>query len=421
MTHNALVELLSNSHQDLVPLRNHTFRIGKLFKGATHFDCLVAFANTKGLDEIWEPLIEALDKGMRARFVVGLDFFQTAPDTLEWLLELAETDYPRQVKFFISSASRKRTFHPKAYVFQYGKSYGKGPCKALIGSANMTLGGFCNNHEFSVCLEEAGAELAKAVDTAIASMHNEKEIEAATVALIEEYSRQHAIYALHTKLALKKAKASVTRKAAPAGEIYLDDLKTILELMKADAPDDEFSRQQHLRSTARVFAKDRLKDIRTKPVRTPAAFLTYYGPLVASGWKSGNLNRRKATVAKSAPKVQSALKGIDKLFQSNANTSVEKAYGFLRTMLRNVKHVGPNIISEILHTYDNTRFAVMNKNSATGLAMADIKGYTKNLTKAGVDEERYAEFCADMDRVRVALGLANLSELDALFNYAYWR
>lgn len=405
----------------LAPQRNHALRISKLFKGATHLDCLVAFANTKGLDEIWEPLIKALDKGMRARFVVGLDFFQTEPDTLEWLLELAKDDYPGQVEFLISSEFRERTFHPKAYVFQYGNKYGEGPCKAVVGSANMTLGGLSNNHEFSVYLEEDGAKLAKAVNAEITRMRIETEIEVATEARIEDYARQHAIYALHAKLALKKAKASIPRKSSPSGGLYLDDLNAILELMKADAPDDEFSRQQDLRTTARAFSKDRLKDIRTNPVNTPAAFLTYYAPLVASGWESGNLKRRKATVAENGPKIQAALNALENLFQTTPNVSVETAYGLLRSMLMNVKHVGPNILSEILHSYDNTRFAVMNKNSVTGLAMAGIKGYAKNLNKVGVDGPRYAEFCADMERVRAGLAFANFSELDALFNFAYWR
>jgi HKD family nuclease len=388
MAYTSVVKLVTNTNPKLTPQSNHTLSISKLFKGATHLDCLVAFANTKGLDEICEPLINALDKGMCARFVVGLDFFQTEPDALEWLLELAEEDYPDQVQLFISSESRERTFHPKAYVFQYRKKYGKGPCKAVVGSANMTLGGFSNNHEFSVYLEEAEAEFAKAVDAEISRMLAETEVITATQELIDEYARQHAIYALHTKLALKKAKASISRKLAPSGGLYLGDLQAILALMKMDAPHDEFSKQQALRKSARVFAKTQMDSIRTKPMNTPQDFLAYYAPLVArggKGWQSGNLNRRKATVAMSCLAFQAALQVIEAFFQHNPKASVEQFYGRLRSRLVSVKHVGPNIITEILHTYDNTRFAIMNKNSVSGLAMA------------------------------------NITELDALFNFAYWR
>ena len=41
--------------------------------------------------------------------------------------------------------------------------------------------------------------------------------------------------------------------------------------------------------------------------------------------------------------------------------------------------------------------------------------------KASVDGARYAQFTADAERLRQGLGLNDLSELDALFNFAYWK
>lgn len=55
------------------------------------------------------------------------------------------------------------------------------------------------------------------------------------------------------------------------------------------------------------------------------------------------------------------------------------------------------------------------------MGLANIGGYPELPTKKTVDGALYARFAADAERLRQGLGLTDLSELDALFNYAYQR
>lgn len=73
------------------------------------------------------------------------------------------------------------------------------------------------------------------------------------------------------------------------------------------------------------------------------------------------------------------------------------------------------MLTEILHTNDPLRFAVMNKNSVNGMTLAEYRSFPEAPGKGNVDAALYADFCAKAKRVRVALGLADMAELDA-----YW-
>ncbi len=77
-------------------------------------------------------------------------------------------------------------------------------------------------------------------------------------------------------------------------------------------------------------------------------------------------------------------------------------------------------MTEILHSFDNLRFVVMNQNSVSGLSLADAGGFPNNPSKDTVDAVMYAKFCKQAGEVRDQLGLNTFTELDALFNYAYW-
>lgn len=47
-------------------------------------------------------------------------------------------------------------------------------------------------------------------------------------------------------------------------------------------------------------------------------------------------------------------------------------------------------------------------------------GYPLRPNKQSVGGASYAKYCRQADEVRQALGLTDFTELDALFNYAYW-
>lgn len=409
-------QLLVNS----VPSANHSVSVEALFQGATQLDCMVAFARLSGYTKLETTLWAALDAGLSARFVVGLDFYHTEPPVLEALFELVDC-YPEQFEFFISGLNRTRTFHPKAYAFQYADA----SCKVVIGSANLTAGGLSLNHEFSLFTESSNCTLADQVASEIADLLQSGEIEVATRARLDEYARRHKIYALHNRAAKLNAeadcKSATTKKASSKGAVYLPTLLSILTLMNADRTESGFISQQRARARRHANALGYLYKLRTQPVDTPARFIMYYEPLVSgSGWHSGGLERGKNIVAKKGPVFQNGLNDLYTQLQANPQLSAKDAYSMLHSYLSCIPKAGTNVLTEVLHTFDPLRFAVMNKNSVHGMTLAGYRTFPEKPNKNNVNAALYADFCAKAELVCAALGLANLGELDALFNYAYW-
>ena len=63
----------------------------------------------------------------------------------------------------------------------------------------------------------------------------------------------------------------------------------------------------------------------------------------------------------------------------------------------------------------------MNQNAVSGMCKANILEFPQHPSKSNVSAEGYASFCKQAEIVRRELGLENFLELDALFNYAYWK
>ena len=409
-------QLLFNS----VPSANHSVSVEALFRGATQLDCMVAFARSSGYMKLEKTLCAALDAGLSARFVVGLDFYHTEPPVLDALFELVDS-YPEQFELFISGQSRTRTFHPKVYAFQYADA----SCKVVIGSANLTAGGLSLNHEFSLFTESSNCTLADQVASEIANLLESGEIEVATREHLDEYKRRHYIYELHNRAAKLNAetdcKSATTKKAPSKGAVYLPTLLSILTLMNADKTEFGFISQQGARTRRLANARGYLDKLRTQPVDTPARFIKYYEPLVSgSGWHSGGLERGKNIVAEKGTVFQKGLNDLYTQLQANPQLSAKDAYSLLHSYLSCIPKAGTNVLTEILHTFAPLRFAVMNQKSVHGMTLAGYRTFPEKPNKSNVNAALYADFCAKAERVCSALGLANLSELDALFNYAYW-
>ena len=141
--------LLSNEGPD------HSNRLLEHLAWADRFVCVVAFAKMTGLSLFAVRPKKRLAKGMRATFVIGLDFYQTQPELLTELMKLKDVG---DVEVYMGAIGRNSTFHPKLYLFQTDAE-----TRTIIGSANMTMGGLRSNHEMSAELAGQGAGLAKKV------------------------------------------------------------------------------------------------------------------------------------------------------------------------------------------------------------------------------------------------------------------
>jgi hypothetical protein len=342
---------------------------------------------------------------MEATFIVGINFFQSEPDLLDELRKLT-SKHPEQIKVLMGANSNSYTFHPKIYAFK-----GHREATIIVGSANLTGGGLRNNHEASMAITESGFATIRKIDHWIARLERDADLVEATSERIEEYRAQWAIARAQARLALAR-----TTRALHASTSRFETLSEILREMTSDASEAGFVRQVAEREENREKAKAVLNRLASDANNTERRFLASYELLASGLWHSGGLHRGKTRIAPYFAEFQQALQSI----RTIDRMSVPQAYRTLYSKLESVERTGTNVITEILHTFDNVRFAVMNQNSVSGLRLAGFKGFPEKPNRGNITSETYEQFCLDAATIRTELELSNFTQLDAVFNYAYW-
>jgi HKD family nuclease len=379
--------------------RDHGKTIKKLLKGAERLECMVAFASASALKALEPQLQRALERGLQARFAVGLDFYQTDPDLLSGLLKLGKK---HRVELFLGNS--ECTFHPKLYAFKH-----PGRFSVIAGSANFTGGGHWSNYEASILVEDEKGSIFDSVSKHFDALIAEEEVVKATPQRIEEYRREHAIYTAYQKMA--KARA---RKATNAGASRMMTLRDILRTMQEDDSEGGFTNQQaHRKQTLREAG--RMLEAWAAGRGLGADFLGRLESLIGQ-FHSGGLQRGKTIIAEHPREFSAAIVEI----VGKRELSPEEAFSVLHGHFLGIRRAGINLLTEILHALDHKRFAVMNQNAVAGMALAGLTDYPAKPSKQSVRAADYARFCEHADGVRRSLGLSDFSELDALFNYAYW-
>lgn len=390
------VDLLLNEER-----RDHGQVVAKLLKRAKRMECLVAFAKASALNGLIAELEKELVRGLRARFAIGLDFYLTEPDLLRKLWRLGKG---HALELYLSNSSE--TFHPKIYAIQ-----GEERCSVLIGSANMTRGGFSGNYEASAMIADAKGALFSSVVRFFDELVADEIIVPATKSRIDAYEREYVIHDAWRKVAKKRTEKLSRSSDAPSYIL----LGQILALMREDGSAAGFEAQEALRRDNRRQAQTMLKNLASRRGDVKRNFLQRYEALIGL-FHSGGLHRGKTEVAKHPDRFVAALADIIR----QPNLSPHEAFDVLHGHFSEIPKAGINLLTEILHALDNKRFVVMNQNAVSGMMRAGIANYPLHPTKQSVGGDSYARYCREADGVRRALGLANFTELDALFNYAYW-
>lgn len=98
----------------------------------------IAFGHMTG----WKKVQAALrnPEAQRIQILLGQSFLQTEPDLLDILLAMQG----RQSNFQVKLAPMTPTFHPKVWLIEYPTE-----TLAIVGSANLSFGGFVSNTECS--------------------------------------------------------------------------------------------------------------------------------------------------------------------------------------------------------------------------------------------------------------------------------
>lgn len=380
---------------------NHEAELGKLLPGSKRMECMVAFAKFSGFKILQKNLEKALAAGLEARFAVGLSLFLTEPNLLRDLLKLESKN-----KFSVYISDTSETFHPKIYALSNGNKH----CTVLIGSANLTGGGLMGNYEASALIDDPEGKLMKSVSNHIDELIADEALVRATSEEIDKYERAYIIHRECQRIAKHRAERAVKQVG-----VYIETLQEKLREMKRDSTEDGFDYHQTARRRHRKEAAKKIRELAAARKLNERTFLAHYEQLIGT-FHSGGLHRGKNIVSRYYREFQNALADLLRA----GRLSPGEAYQLLLNHFQHISRVGVNVITEILHAIDCKRFAVMNQNAVSGLGLANIHEFPSKPNKGNVNAERYAHFCQLAEIVRKELGLADFSELDALFNYAYW-
>lgn len=391
------IELLLNDET-----RDHNVEVVALFQKAERFECLVAFAKHSVWRGIKDPLEEALKRGMKARLAIGLNFYHTDPELLRVLWRLAKK---YDLRLFLSNVSDS-TFHPKIYAYRMRRG-----CRVVIGSANFTLGGLRNNYEASALIDDASGAMMSSVTKHFDSLIDEEAIVPASKDRIDQYAKEHKINAAWFRFAKRKA-----GHAAADSDASLDILLSFLNMMKKGGKKSEFATQMKTRRAHLANALPQLRSPELWNGNSKVDFLRRYCQLIES-FHSGGLKRGMTHIAGKRNKFAIAISAI-----ANEGTLTPRdAFSILHRHFLGIKGAGINLLTEILHTLDNKRFAVMNQNAVSGLRLVGYDHFPQKPSKTNTNADLYQLYCDQAGAVRDALGLTDFTELDALFNYVYWN
>ena len=380
----------------------HGAEIIGLLTNAEHLECMVAFAKSSASNAFLKPLEHAITRGMTARMAVGLSLFVTDPAMLYELLKL-QKEYKNKLEFFLSTTDA--TFHPKVYAVREPEGH-----RVIVGSANLTAGGFSKNYEASVVVNDLDGELMASVQEHFSGLIESGALTRATKTRIDAYAKLHSVHEAWRKMASRRAE-KISRGDLHSLEVLADRLAD----MRADDSRYGFTSQQTYRAEHRLIARRRIKEVARLGKVSPDNFLRAYESLIEC-FHSGGLHRGKRIVSQRPRHFITALTEVLEL----KHASSSQAFELLHSHFVNINRAGINVLTEILHALDNKRFAVMNQNAVSGLIIAGYDRYPIRPLKTNVTPELYERFCRDAREVQNQLELKNLSEVDALFNYVYW-
>lgn len=118
-------------------------RLNQVKPEKSQFRFAVAYAHESYAQVLGKILHNYVKRGGTVEAVVGVDSRGTSAKALKELISICG---PSNV--FVYHNPADGTFHPKLYILSEGKT-----ATIIIGSSNLTLGGFANNFEVNVAIE----------------------------------------------------------------------------------------------------------------------------------------------------------------------------------------------------------------------------------------------------------------------------
>jgi len=395
------IQLIDNDKQSHISLLNEEL------KNANSLFICMAFLKESGLKLLIETFREIILRGANVQFVIGLDFYQTEPTALLQLHRICSGS--KSAKLFLCSQS-KETFHPKIYYWRKnGGGYG-----AIIGSANLTIGGLRDNFELSSHVHSTKASpFSSRVELYFKSIIKDPRINLASAVTIDQYKRQFDIYRKIKNQAEKEALSEIS-------EINLFNVKKISTYLKEYKANKKQQDQWNARQKDYKIAKSILNKM-AKHALSKSEFRIQYERLVGKEdqrglWHSGGLYRKKNEVLKNFKKLQTLIMFI----YSSKNKSDDFIIGNCLDQIQEIPGLGLNVPTEMLNTLLPCRFSVFNKNSTESLINIGCSSFGSR-NKKHVSIEQYLNFNGIVAELASHLEFTSYSQVDHFLNFIYWE
>ena len=386
---------------------SHLVAVKQIFADAREIIVCMAYLKISGLTHLDGIIDNVMRRRAHLMMLIGIDQYLTEPKALMMLFK--KVRYRRNCETFL--VQRKGlTFHPKMYFAKKEKS-----ASALIGSANITNGGLQTNIEASIHATIAlDSQFCHQIESYVATLKKDTATIPLDFIAISQYEARYNIFRNHRQKAERTAKEEING-------LFEVNEKRLRQYLKEYLADSDEARDRktkaHDYKEARVVL-DRIAALR-RPTR--AEFMELYELLVGSHrgrklWHSGSIFRSKNKVALNPNRAVALVKMLKKLIGEPPEIIYAAALKLKQS--KNIQGIGPNVISEILNTYDPTRYAVLNKNPLESLKALGFRSYP---APASFTADTYAAYCEFMTNLGKTCGLKDLSDLDHFMNFIYWK
>jgi HKD family nuclease len=366
------------------------FDLCSSIENASEIRLATAFAHWSG----WELIENSIRKsGAKSRLLTGLDFCQTGPSVLKAWLELVR-EGRAAARLYLGDAA---TFHPKVLLISRG-----GRRFAIVGSANLSAGGFRNNVECSVFVNDK--KLLDELEGWFQSTFTDEEVtRSRTRPDIKEYEPRFKKARKHLASVLKAQRQTQVKIA----EQHHSEL---IRWKEAVSEAKRYFKSAHFRGW---YPKEKMAA--AKRIKASLGYPTFkfsregWDDFYAE-WDFGRLRQGwKAAAWKQHLKIQ---EGFRQLVNEEIPTQERLASVLDQDGRHRATGVGLNIVSKVLAVHRPTQWPVYNRPIAETLAAF---GY--NVPRGMRPSTKYLAFCEMMPRFRSSSGAPDMLALDCFF---YW-
>ncbi len=338
------VKILSNSIND-----NHKDYILNCFENADEAWLATAFLKSSGLNLLLPSINKHLDTNKPLKIVTGQNFGLTEPKALRELHDLFEKK-SKSCLYLDKAEDKQKVFHPKLFMFRIGD-------KGIIisGSANITNGGLTGNEEFSICIETTitNVEWKEAISY-FNQLVEPKKADLVTLLIINRYQQFYN----EQKIIRGKQKSIPDKKTSDFNFDY-KKLKARLKVYRNAGYEEDLNLRSKNYNKAKLLLDEIVNTEKLPQRRFEEIIDDLVGKKGTAGlWRSGSLLRLRFDVYKGKKQFTALVKFI----KENQTLPASKVFNEGKKLVHEISGAGMNYVTEIMMTYQSSRFANLNSN-----------------------------------------------------------